>query len=37
MMIQEIKQGMKVRNAGGDVFEIMGTKGGLVIVKNVRS
>lgn len=33
MMIQEIKQGMKVRNAGGDVFEIMGTKGDLVIVK----
>ena len=32
-MIQEIKQGMKVRNAGGDVFEIMGTKGDLVIVK----
>lgn len=37
MMIQEIKQGMKVCNAGGDVFEIMGTKGDLVIVKNVRS
>ena len=33
MMIQEIKQGMKVRNAGGDVFEIMGTKGDLVLVK----
>lgn len=33
MMIQEIKQGMKVCNAGGDVFEIMGTKGDLVIVK----
>ena len=33
MMIQEIKQGMKVQNAGGDVFEIMGTKGDLVIVK----
>lgn len=33
MQIQEIKQGMKVRNAGGDVFEIMGTKGGFVIVK----
>ena len=33
MMIQEIKQGMKVRNYGGDVFEIMGTKGDLVIVK----
>ena len=33
MMIQEIKQGMKVRNDGGDVFEIMGTKGDLVIVK----
>lgn len=33
MMIQEIKQGMKVRNAGGDVFEIMGTEGDLVIVK----
>lgn len=33
MMIQEIKQGMRVRNYGGDVFEIMGTKGDLVIVK----
>ena len=33
MMIQEIKQDMKVCNAGGDVFEIMGTKGDLVIVK----
>ena len=33
MMIQEIKQGMRVRNYGGDVFKIMGTKGDLVIVK----
>lgn len=37
MMIQEIKQGMKVRNAGGDVFEIMGTKGDLVIVKMLEN
>ena len=37
MMIQEIKQGMKVRNAGGDVFEIMGTKGNLVIVKMLEN
>lgn len=37
MMIQEIKQGMKVRNAGGDVFEIMGTKGYLVIVKMLEN
>lgn len=36
-MIQEIKQGMKVRNAGGDVFEIMGTKGDLVIVKMLEN
>lgn len=37
MMIQEIKQGMKVCNAGGDVFEIMGTKGDLVIVKMLEN
>lgn len=36
MMIQEIKQGMKVRNAGGDVFEIKGTKGDLVLVELLK-
>lgn len=36
MMIQEIKQGMKVCNAGGDVFEIKGTKGDLVLVELLK-
>ena len=36
MMIHEIKQGMKVRNAGGDVFEIKGTKGDLVLVELLK-
>lgn len=36
MMIQEIKRGMKVCNAGGDVFEIKGTKGDLVLVELLK-
>lgn len=35
-MIQEIKRGMKVCNAGGDVFEIKGTKGDLVLVELLK-
>ena len=36
MMIQEIKRGMKVCNAGGDVFEINGAKGDLVLVELLK-
>lgn len=33
MMIQEVKEGMKVRNAGGDIFRIKDVRGELVLVE----